>query len=541
VTFDVVWLVSAGALALLALLAWMGFVSWRASRAAAEAGLDRNLGEGVDTPSFAAERRRRERRLGDRRRIAARDANDADDPRDLRDARIPRAGRGRAGTSPAGREGRRHEDRALPTGQRRREDARRQSPREADAPPTTPGALAFLPAAPAVTRLIANAGPASPDETRLARDARPAPAGGERPPAPPGHTPAGAAALVAGPAASSTSALPMLPAPASPAAGGAPRHVTRVLALERASDADWDAAVPMGASEAVCAAVARALPAVRPGRHALAFADDAALRIARGDAGLMRSMATVHRFAASDRTWLDAPAATSVCGQVLATLAETRFLSRLAGEVAALRVEAERSSIAGGISIAVIRLLHDAREGYAVAIRSPAYQEAVDRAVRDARAALGAQRTLVGATANALRARLAAQRRDGARDNGDGALDLAHRLLAERRSEAMVLRSVCALDALRIALGIALPVEDDLAAATEQATVSDRALASRWPNLREALERVHLLNGERTARRAEALRHGWRTQEQSAMLFEVGADGRVAEVRTSGFGDVARA
>ncbi|HEX8375641.1 MAG TPA: hypothetical protein VF606_10725, partial [Geminicoccaceae bacterium] len=104
-----------GALALLALLGWMGWVSWRTSRAASATGLDGAVGEAALSPSFAAERRRRDRRLGDRRLRAGAAGHDGADSRAPRDARTGAEARGRlrgggASASASLRDGRRRED-----------------------------------------------------------------------------------------------------------------------------------------------------------------------------------------------------------------------------------------------------------------------------------------------------------------------------------------------------------------------------------------------------------------------------------------------
>ena len=241
--------------------------------------------------------------------------------------------------------------------------------------------------------------------------------------------------------------------------------VERVLVLESADTADWDAALPLtllpAQTAAVIAAVAGHAGTGTGSPQAITFEAGAATAIARGDLPTMRALAASH--AAASRpvgAWLDSSAATALAATALAALATDRFLSGLGDEVRELKglVAALPAKLATQAAATVkslvqdlSRFTRDARDNYASAIGKAAFRERVgateERAVELWREAV--------ARTDGLRQQmeaLAALSRFG-EVQVEKALGLCRELQEHKRLQEIVARALAGARLLRISIG----------------------------------------------------------------------------------------
>ncbi len=290
----------------------------------------------------------------------------------------------------------------------------------------------------------------------------------------------------------------------------APRF-ERVLGIEAASAAAWQSASPLelqpAQARAVLALCGRALDAARdePAHNgpilALTFAPGTLLRIARGDAPMLKALAADND-ASTLRVlgWLDSHAASALAATLLAALAAARHLDALGTELPALRKEIAAlptsASAAGAVGepLAAVaddlwRLQRGLRGNHAAAVAKPACREQVQQVVDHA----GALWRDLHARLDAARGELAAAA--GARAPGADQLD---RLLAGLRTRGELQagqqfagRALAAAWLLRTTLGGARapagvhPLQS-AAAALRAGAALDRALAKQ---LAAAVER----------------------------------------------------
>ncbi len=304
-------------------------------------------------------------------------------------------------------------------------------------------------------------------------------------------------------------AQPLVVAPAAEPVTEAPRvlrpppaRFERVLGIEAGDAQGWDAAVPMPLSAAQAGAVAAACaPAVDAARRApddaiavlaLAFPAGSILRIARGDADLLKSLSTDNETATLRAlAWLDSKGASALASTLLAALASTRHLDELSGEVQEIKtafnaLPTKLAALADGRLKGVVqelsRFMREARDSYAASIARPAFRERVDDACarmlalwREIAGQLDASRQLLGADATAPRFGEVQIER---------ALASLRSLHDERRLQQFAARVLAALHVLRVTLGTPAahagvhPLQS-AAAALRAGDDEDAALAAR--------------------------------------------------------------
>ncbi|MEO6362440.1 MAG: hypothetical protein ABIO71_04360, partial [Caldimonas sp.] len=172
----------------------------------------------------------------------------------------------------------------------------------------------------------------------------------------------------------------------------------RIAAVVAADDAAWQRAVPVAVSAAQAQAVAGlCLAALDADRRSLpssllavSFPAGAVMRIARGDAALLKSIAADNA-AAGQRVlgWLDSKAASALAVHVLAARAAARHLDDLNGEAHDIRtllagLPPELAAQGDGQLKALVqelwRFIREARGDYAAALARAAFRERVDGA-----------------------------------------------------------------------------------------------------------------------------------------------------------------
>ncbi|HWK85536.1 MAG TPA: hypothetical protein VNS61_17565 [Caldimonas sp.] len=268
---------------------------------------------------------------------------------------------------------------------------------EKAAPPEAPAEAAIekveMPVAPAVV-------PSVPVASRpLPPPAVPKPVAAPPPPAPPPPAPA-----------PSRAALPPLPVPDDPlsvtvimAPRPPPPVVERVLALEPASQGEWDEGVALTLSAAQSASVATSIGlGGAPALYALGLRAGDAVALGRGDREFMRALAAAAaNVSGGSRRWLDSPAVTALTATALAGLANERFLEALGDEVRELKTQlaalSPKLAALGDTRLKTLvqdlsRFAREARDNYASALGKAAFRERVDEA---ADRALGVWRDLV--------------------------------------------------------------------------------------------------------------------------------------------------
>ena len=338
-------------------------------------------------------------------------------------------------------------------------------------------------------------------------------------------------------------APPQSTAPVAPATATAPATVAaatarmqattryeRVLGVELASDSAWHAALPLalqaGQAQAVAALCAPAFDAARREPVAsgpvlaLTFPASSILRIACGDASLLRATAadndgsTLRALA-----WLDSSAASALATTFLAALTAERHLDPLGVEANELRAAA--AGVCGGASAgsvaerlqaavqALWRLHREVRANPAAALVKPASRQQADQAV-DAAVALWRE----------LHAGLDAARRElvpmqGASMADVGQLDrtlLAVREASElRRLQQLAAPTLAAAHVLRLALGgVPMPAGvhslQSASAALRTGALDDAALVAQLrPVARDADDEPGAEGGRGLAARRAAL------------------------------------
>ena len=304
-------------------------------------------------------------------------------------------------------------------------------------------------------------------------------------------------------------AQPLAVAPVTEPVSEAPRSMRpppprfeRVLGIEAGDAQGWDAAVPVPLSAAQAGAVAAACaPAVDAGRRGpgdafavvvVAFPAGSILRIARGDAGILKSLSADNETATLRAlAWLDSKSASALASTLLAALASARHLDELNGEVQEIKtafaaLPPKLAALADGRLKALVqelsRFMREARDSYAASIVRPAFREHVD----DACARMLALWREIAGQLDASRQQLAGE--TAAPRFGEVQVE---RVLAglrslhdERRLQRLAARLLAALHVLRVALGGTAPHAgvhplQSASAALRAGGEEDAALAAR--------------------------------------------------------------
>ncbi len=238
--------------------------------------------------------------------------------------------------------------------------------------------------------------------------------------------------------------------------------IERVLAVEPASQAEWDAAVPLTLSAVQSASVVTTLAAgASPAFYAIGFDAGMAIAVGRGDQPFMRALASASgRALQPSSRWLDSTAATTLAATALAGLANERFLEALGDDVRDLKTELaalspKLAALGDGRLKTLIqdlsRFAREARDNYASALGKAAFRERIDEA---AERALAIWRDLV-------------ERTDGVRQQIDvltrtqrfgeaqveKALILLRELLDLERWQEISARTLAAAQVLRVVMG----------------------------------------------------------------------------------------
>jgi hypothetical protein len=182
-----------------------------------------------------------------------------------------------------------------------------------------------------------------------------------------------------------------------------PPVIERVLALEPASQGEWDEGVPLTLSAAQSASVATSIGlGGAPALYALGLRAGDAVALGRGDREFMRALAAaVANVSGGSPRWLDSPAVTALTATALAGLANERFLEALGDEVRELKTQlaalSPKLAALGDTRLKTLvqdlsRFAREARDNYASALGKAAFRERVDEA---ADRALGVWRDLV--------------------------------------------------------------------------------------------------------------------------------------------------
>ena len=250
-----------------------------------------------------------------------------------------------------------------------------------------------------------------------------------------------------------------------------PPRFERVLGIEAGETQAWSAAVPTPLSAAQAGAVAAACaPADDAARRApddafavlaLAFPAGSILRIARGDADMLKSLSTDNETATLRAlAWLDSKGASTLASTLLAALASARHLDELSGEVQEIKaafntLPPKLAALADGRLKSLVqelsRFMREARDNYAASIARPAFRERVDDACarmlalwHEIAGQLDASRQHLGADATAPRFGEVQIER---------ALASLRNLHDERRLQQFAARVLAALHVLRVSLG----------------------------------------------------------------------------------------
>lgn len=165
--------------------------------------------------------------------------------------------------------------------------------------------------------------------------------------------------------------------------------IERVLALEPASQAEWDTAMPLALSAVQSASVVSSLAATgNPAFHAIDFEAGAAIAVGRGDLAFMHALASASAGVPSrSGRWLDSTAATALAATALAGLANERFLEALGDECRELKAELAafppKLAALGDPRLKTLvqdlsRFAREAHDNYASALGKAAFRERVD-------------------------------------------------------------------------------------------------------------------------------------------------------------------
>lgn len=238
--------------------------------------------------------------------------------------------------------------------------------------------------------------------------------------------------------------------------------IERVLAVEPASQGEWDAAVPLTLSAVQSASVVATLAAgATPAFYAVGFDAGTAIAVGRGDQAFMRALASASgRAPPPPGRWLDSTAATTLAATALAGLANERFLEALGDDVRDLKTELaalppKLAALGDGRLKTLVqdlsRFAREARDNYASALGKAAFRERVDEA---AERALGIWRDLVERTEGVRQQidLLARTQRFG-EAQVDKALALLRELIDLERWQEISARTLAAAQVLRVVMG----------------------------------------------------------------------------------------
>jgi hypothetical protein len=319
----------------------------------------------------------------------------------------------------------------------------------------------------------------------------PPPATVRSPPPPPVSAPPPTAAPVPPPPDPVTVAPPR-PRPQAPV-------VERVLVLENVDVSEWEAARPLTLSAVQRAAVASAMTAasqLRPGEsgvHAVRFDAGTAIRIARGDVDVIRSVAAACAAVTSKRArWLDSAAATALAATALAALASERWLDALGDEMRDLKTrlaalppklsaqgEGRLKTLVQDLS----RFAREARDNYVSVIGKFAFRERVGDGSE--RAAGVWHELVVGADALRQQLDLVAKAPRFGEVQVERTLACWREVQEQERLQEIAARVLAGMHTLRLALGDAAPGAGGVdplasaAAALQAGLDQDRDLAAR--------------------------------------------------------------
>ena len=278
--------------------------------------------------------------------------------------------------------------------------------------------------------------------------------------------------------------------------------IERVLGLEPASQAEWDAGVPMPVSAAQSSSLATSLASGGMlGLYAIGFEAGTTIAVGRANQAFMRTLAAASATApAKSRRWLDSTAATALAATALAGLANERFLEALGDEVRELKAQlAALSPKLGALGDNRLKTLvqdlsrfaREARDNYPSALGKAAFRERIDEA---GERALSVWRELVERVDAARQqlALLAKSQRFG-EVQVEKALAQLRELIDLERWQEIAARSLAAAQVLRVVMGEtpALGAADPLAS----------ALAALQAGIDQDLElALHLSDSEKGAR-----------------------------------------
>ncbi len=274
--------------------------------------------------------------------------------------------------------------------------------------------------------------------------------------------------------------------------------VERVLVLENVDAGEWEAARPLTLSAVQKAAVASAMTVAtraRPGDsavHAVRFDAGTAIRIARGDVDVIRSVAAAGAASSPKKArWLDSAAATALVATALAALASERWLDALGDEMrdlkASLAALPPKLAAQGDGRLKTLvqdlsRFAREARDNYVSVIGKFAFRERVGEGCE--RAAAAWHELVAGADAARQQLELVAKSPRFGEVQVERALSQWRELQEQERLQEIAARVLAGMHTLRLALGDAAPgtAVDPLASAAAALRASldqDRDLSAR--------------------------------------------------------------
>jgi hypothetical protein len=357
------------------------------------------------------------------------------------------------------------------------DDAEALSPRQADG---------MIEQAPTVTAVPVEAAPPAPAPSSPAEASAPALAKPSVPVARPASVPDAKPA----PPPESVTVILARPRPPAPV-------VERVLVLEQADGAEWNAARPIALSAVQGAAVASAMTATRPGPgegavDAIQFDAGSAIRIARGDLDTLRAVAAARAASAHGKArWLDSAVATALAATALAALASERWLDGLGDEMRDLKtalaalppkLAAQGDGRLKALVQDLSRFAREARDNYVSVIGKSAFRERVGEGCE--RAAVAWHELVASADAARQQLELVAATPRFGEVQIERALSQWRELQSQERLQEIAARVLAGMHTLRLALGDAAPSAgvDPLAsaaAAVRAGLDQDRDLSAR--------------------------------------------------------------
>ncbi|MEP7301767.1 MAG: hypothetical protein ABI699_09580 [Caldimonas sp.] len=238
--------------------------------------------------------------------------------------------------------------------------------------------------------------------------------------------------------------------------------IEHVIALEPASQADWNSALPLPLSVAQAASLAASLAAAgRDALYGIVFEAGATIAIGRAHPAFMRSLAAASaQVPPGPRRWLDSSAAAALAATALAGLANERYLEALGDEARELKTQLaalspKLAALADNRLKTLVqdlsRFAREARDNYPSALGKAAFRE---RVVEAGERALEVWRALLERV-DAMRQQLAQL----ARGQRFGELQVERALAQLRelgdleRCQEIAARSLAAAHVLRIVMG----------------------------------------------------------------------------------------